>query len=190
MHKTFVTSDQHFGNKSIIEYCNRPFSSVEDQTEQLISNWNSVVSTEDTTICLGDMIMGSADNVDLILPRLNGKIILTRGNHCTPAKILRYNNYPDKIIVKDIHYEAHGGLYFICCHFPIMNPEFNKMVTADNSEVVSLFGHIHNKRQFADMGTHSFNCCVEVTNYTPVNIHDIWKLVKEDFQEKGVWVEK
>lgn len=185
--KTFVLSDSHFCNANIIKYSNRPFDSAEHQTTELIERWNSVVAPDDRVLHLGDFIMGAADNVDLILPQLNGTIILTRGNHDTDAKLARYANYPDKITVKDLHYEQHGGLWFVCCHFPLTSPDFLSMVTRDNSEVVTLFGHVHDKRQFADLADHTFNCSVEVIDYTPVNLHTIWELVRDDFKAKGVW---
>jgi calcineurin-like phosphoesterase family protein len=187
MPKTFVISDTHFQNSNIIQYCNRPFKNSDDQTLQLIQNWNSVVDHEDTVICLGDFIMGAAENTLDILYRLNGHIILTRGNHDTDKKLAIYAEHPQKITVKDIHYEPHGGMWFICSHFPMTNPEFQSMVIRDNSEVVVLFGHVHDKRQFVDLEDHSFNCSCDVINFTPVNLHDIYNIVKEDFIQKGVW---
>ena len=35
----FFTSDTHFGHRHILEFCKRPFSSIEEHDEQLIANW-------------------------------------------------------------------------------------------------------------------------------------------------------
>lgn len=40
----FYISDLHLGHDNIIRFDNRPFGSVEEMTEEIIDNWNSVVS--------------------------------------------------------------------------------------------------------------------------------------------------
>ena len=51
--KVFFTSDTHFNHEKIIEYCKRPFSSVEEMDKKLVSNWNEVVSEGCTVFHLG-----------------------------------------------------------------------------------------------------------------------------------------
>lgn len=45
--KIFFTSDLHFGHKNIIQYDQRPFSSVDEMDAALIERWNRKVSPED-----------------------------------------------------------------------------------------------------------------------------------------------
>ena len=51
----FFTSDQHFGHKNIIKYCDRPFESVTQMDDEIIACWNSVVSPSDTVYVIGDV---------------------------------------------------------------------------------------------------------------------------------------
>lgn len=183
----FLTSDTHFNNDNIIKYCDRPFLDHNDMNQALITNWNSVVKPEDTVYHLGDFIMGLADNTASILHRLNGHIHLVRGNHDTQRKLAIYEQYPEKITVHDVAYLPYKGLFFVMCHFPLENEAFYDMVVRDNSEVVLCHGHVHNHEPFYNTLTHTFNLSVDVTNFTPVALDNIYEIVKADFIKKGVW---
>lgn len=190
MSEIFVTSDSHFNSGNIIKYCNRPFTDSDHQTAELIKRWNSIVTPDDTVIHLGDFIMGLADTIPTILPQLNGHIILTRGNHDTPRKLSIFDQYPEKITVKDIHYLPYKSLFFIFSHFPMVHEDFMDMVVRDNSEVVYCHGHVHDKTPHYSPQYHSFNCCVDVTDFTPVNIRAMYDTIKQDFISKGIWRSK
>ena len=133
--------------------------------------------------------MGSADTIPNILPRLNGKIHLIRGNHDTRTKLEVYKQYPDKVVeIKEVAYLPYNGLFFVLCHFPLTNEEFLSMVNEDNSEVVIVHGHIHSKGPFMNKDNHTFNVSADVINFTPINVGYLHHLVKEDFIARGVWV--
>ena len=175
MGKIFVTSDCHFNHVNIIKYESETrgmFADPKEMNEKIISNWNSVVSPEDTVYVLGDFAMGLPEKIPSIVERLNRKIIIIRGNHDTEKRIAIYRSLG--IEVKDIAYLEYKGRFFIMCHFPMTNPEFTKMVVKDNSEVVMLYGHIHSnaKKGYVD-GT--FHVGVDTNELRPVSIEEIWQ---------------
>ena len=175
MGKIFLTSDCHFNHLNIIKYepeVRGQFATIEDMNEKIISNWNSVVSPEDTVYVLGDLSMGLPEKIPAIIERLNGKIILIRGNHDTERRIEIYRSLG--IEVKDIAYLEYKGRFFVMCHFPMTNPEFTKMVVKDNSEVVMLYGHIHSNapKGYVDG---SYHVGMDTNDLTPISIHQIWK---------------
>jgi len=45
----YLVSDIHLDHDNIIDYCDRPFSSVEEMNETLVEHWNAVVDR--TTRC-------------------------------------------------------------------------------------------------------------------------------------------
>lgn len=77
----FSTADQHWHHARIIEYCQRPFSNVEEMDEKLITNWNNVVGDDDIVFHLGDFAKGGSSEWSRLLQRLKGKIYLILGNH-------------------------------------------------------------------------------------------------------------
>lgn len=187
MGKIFFISDTHFCSENIIKYCNRPFASADEMNKKLIENWNAVVSPEDTVYHLGDFVMHESENIPPILEQLNGHIVLIRGNHDTKRKLSVIAQYPDKVEVKDIAYLPYKGLYFVMCHFPMTNTDFLDMVVQDNSEVTIVHGHVHDKTPLFTPTTHSFNVSCDVTDFAPVPINKMWKMVKAHFEEVGVW---
>jgi calcineurin-like phosphoesterase family protein len=70
----FVTADQHFSHKTIIQYSSRPFSNIEDHDEALITAWNETVSENDTVYHLGDFTLGNPKKARSLFARLNGNI--------------------------------------------------------------------------------------------------------------------
>lgn len=170
----WFTSDLHFCHNNILNYepGSRPFNTIEEMNETLVQKWNEKVSAEDTVYVLGDLSMGRVEVAIEYVKRLNGKIILIRGNHDTPKRIEAYKEIG--IEVHDIFYLPYKGRYFILCHFPIANEEFIRMVIEDNSEVVNLYGHVHGNAPFGyNNGT--YHVGVDTNNLTPVSIEQVWR---------------
>ena len=49
----WFTADTHFGHENVIQFCQRPFSSVTEMDEQLIENWNHSVQPDDSYLSFG-----------------------------------------------------------------------------------------------------------------------------------------
>ena len=83
----WITSDSHFGHRSMIDVFKkadgspaRPFASVDEMDEVMLTNWNARVKPGDHVWHLGDFAMKA---VYLLKygPMLNGRKRLIRGNH-------------------------------------------------------------------------------------------------------------
>lgn len=80
--KIFFTSDLHFGHENVLRFDNRPFRTIEEMDEELIRRWNVKVDKGDLVYVLGDLIWKSANGeAHNLIKRLNGQIILIKGNH-------------------------------------------------------------------------------------------------------------
>ena len=77
----FYIADTHFGHRNCVRFDDRPFRSIEEHDETLISNWNSVVQPRDDVFILGDFAYKNELPVSEYTKRLNGHLHLIRGNH-------------------------------------------------------------------------------------------------------------
>jgi calcineurin-like phosphoesterase family protein len=80
--KTYWTSDWHWGHERIIELCNRPFKSIGEMNREILDRVNSVVTSRDTLVILGDVIMGRFEETVKLLAQVQAKRIwILPGNH-------------------------------------------------------------------------------------------------------------
>ena len=161
MNNTFVIGDPHFWHNKIIDYCSRPFSSVEEMNETLIDNWNKIVKKDDIVIVNGDFALCGKNKLIEVGKRLKGRKRLILGNH-DGASLETYReagfeyiyNYP--IIVDN---------FFIVSHMP--QPIF------PNGLYANIYAHVHNDLNFLDYTARSFCTSVERIDYAPINLEDI-----------------
>lgn len=165
----YIISDTHFYHNNIIKYCNRPFSSVEEMNDTLIENWNSIVKPEDTVFHLGDFAFKkNVNNIIHIVDRLNGKIVLIKGNHdhykTKKAHFIFWEYYKYPVIIDD---------FIILSHQPVF--------LTDNSPYYNIHGHLHNSghRDESNIGIRHTNVSVEVINYTPIDLDQLIQKIKE-----------
>lgn len=167
MERIWIVADTHFNHKNIIKYCNRPFDSVKEMNDILISNWNKVVKSNDQVFMLGDFALCGKDKIIEIGQQLNGRKTLILGNH-DGASLSTYYNAGFEIVSKfPIIYQD----FFILSHQPI---EFLPL----NTPFVNIYGHVHDDIRFPTITARSACVSIERWNYTPVEFNQIVKLIE------------
>lgn len=164
--KKWVISDTHFYwyHKKIIEYCNRPFSSVEEMNETIIKNWNKVVSNDDIVYVLGDFFFGKKDDLKELCNRLKGRKILILGNHDRLSK----NAYLSCGFETVESFPIIIDNDFILSHAPIQG---------DLGKFYNIHGHKHKlptENQFSPM---HIDIGVDDHNFFPHNIETIKEIL-------------
>jgi calcineurin-like phosphoesterase family protein len=176
--KTWFTADTHFGHANIIEYCGRPYKTVEEMDKKLIQNWNSRIKPDDLVIFLGDFCFknskggkdgeGRQHNADFYKRQLNGNITFIKGNHDSNNSLNTHTTSTNMEL---------GGLILQCVHDPM---------DVDLSFPLGLCGHVHEKWKLSHLArTKIVNVGVDVWNYMPTNIEEIKKAL-----EKKAWIGK
>lgn len=160
--QNFVISDTHFNHAKIIQYCSRPFENVEEMNEALIWNWNSVVGADDYVYHLGDFGFGSISALGDIRKRLNGEILLIRGNHDSHSK---HTYEKIGLPVIDRLTISPPGVLFKCylSHRPSIEKRRGE---------VHLHGHLH-RNELEDNPFWNVNMSVELWDYTPQLLTDV-----------------
>lgn len=75
----WFTSDIHFWHRNVIQYCNRPWATVEEMNQGIIERFNALVKPEDEVFCFGDFSLNWQGAE--MRKYLNGTWYLVPGNH-------------------------------------------------------------------------------------------------------------
>lgn len=168
----YFTGDHHFGHRLMVR--ERGFSSIDEMNQCLITAWNEKVQPGDTVIHLGDFFYKCGDPEEIV-KRLNGKIILVKGNH--DYKYPKFSRFYHKVC--DIYsYRPNGGKYpqrnFVAFHYPIVKAGWPWAYY--NS--IHLHAHSHGKRPSEglriDVGVDSEYS----KNYSPISEAEIIEIAR------------
>lgn len=188
----YLISDTHFNHKNIIDYCNRPFESLEEMESTLIKNWNEVVSHSDTVLFGGDLAMCNPSKAVMYSKKLNGNLVVLSGNHDNFSKW----KSPFTVLESEyFEYNYYGDKYeFYYTHWP---PNYSERTDRDDSRKQPKYssppkwfdgwvihGHTHNNDlknfPFVNNKKKTINVGCEVLNYTPIEMNDLIEIIKKD----------
>ena len=134
-------ADLHFDDESIIAYDNRPFDSVEEMNEVLITKWNrAVTDPNDLTWILGDFCRGDAGRWKEHLSRLNGRKALILGNHDDPNIAAALKPLLEEVC--EYREILDGDRHVVLCHYPILGFRDHYFGW------YHLYGHVHSSYEW------------------------------------------
>lgn len=183
MQKTFFTGDLHFGHENVLRFDGRPFQTVEEMDAELIRRWNNKVGKGDLVYVLGDLIWKTKnDDAPGLLRRLNGQIILIKGNH---DRFL-YNAKAKAVLAgvkdyDDIAVTLEDGTMKRC----ILSHYFIPMYNGHRYEAIHLHAHSHftdeadweidftDRLNAAGIRSEVYNVGCMYWNYEPVTLDEI-----------------
>ena len=177
--KTFLISDTFFGRTQIIDIAGRPFDTVEEMDEALISNWNNVVSDIDTVYHLGNFAWTPVI-ADDILKRINGNIKFILGDY--DDALLEIADYYegieiiDKGIVKDYNHKI------ILSHYPLLD------WPGKEKGIYSFHGHSLKSNRTDLTVSNRVNVAADLNNFIPQNLEvmmEVFQTFKDDYKAKA-----
>ena len=159
----YVTSDTHLFHYNIIEYDNAPYASIKEMANDIVLKWNSTVPKSAKVLHLGDVTFGNKELTTNIIKKLNGEIILIKGNH---DRRHSSNFYLDCGFSKVYDHPTIMFGNIIFSHKPL---EINY------GDLWNIHGHIHTAP--APSKKH-FNAGIMTNDYKPYNLKSIVKELK------------
>lgn len=150
----FFTSDTHFFAERTFTLSKRPFVNLKFSDLNIISRWNSVVTSNDIVYHLGDF--GNGEYVSFLNFK---KMYLVAGNYEKKYKVNTgvLLSDPRVELLKDKEITIDGNKY-VLTHEPITNKY--------GDDKFYLFGHIHASQRIKSNG---INVGIDANNYYPVS---------------------
>ena len=159
----WLISDTHFGHRNMAEVFThadgspmRPFATVTEMDDYMITMWNQKVRPQDHVWHLGDVAM-AREPLQRIVPQLHGHKRLVRGNH----DIFKTKVYLDVGFEEIRGVSVLNGLVFT--HIPIHERSLGRFRA-------NVHGHTHAE---PDYGPKYLNVSVERIAYTPISLEDV-----------------
>jgi calcineurin-like phosphoesterase family protein len=174
----WFTADWHFGHDREFIYKARGFDSVEEMNEAIISRHNSVVSADDDVYVLGDLTLGDHAAGAECIKRMNGRLHIVLGNHCTSAREAMYRELPNVVEVKEAIRLKVGKYHFFLTHFPCMTGNLEKESLTQTT--CNLFGHTHQRTNFYNDIPFMYHVGVDSHECAPVLLDDVIEEMKRE----------
>ena len=190
----FFTSDTHFDHSNIIKFCNRPYDTVEEMNNDLVERWNSKVAPDDIVFHLGDFCFAGSAEWKKWRSKLNGTIILIRGNH--DRKMSKSMETLFDGVYPQLQLEIDGRSVYLN-HYPFLT--YGGCWRGDKKAVYQAFGHVHstpNNSNGKDIGRmanlfpYQYDVGVDNNNYTPISWEEFKTKIEEQCKKKLNWKQK
>lgn len=177
----FFTSDTHFNHENIIKFCNRPFSSIDEMNDFIISEWNKKVPENGIVYHLGDFGFGTTSKLIRLRNLLNGEIHLIVGNH--DRKQLKdkiFTNCFESISQQLYIYVENQAIYLNHCPFLCYDGVYRK------NKTWQLFGHVHsgpNSNKGLDtprlnmLFPTQYDVGVDNNNFSPISFYELKNII-------------
>lgn len=172
----YFSSDLHLLHNRDFIYKARGFSTIEEMNKTILKNFNEMITSEDDLYLLGDTILGGPNTIDKgieLINKLNGKLHLVWGNHCTLNRQQALKEQCNNVI----EIVGYAGMlrykkwHFYMSHFPTNTTNFDDYKKPFKQRILNLHGHTHSKEKFNQYG--SYNVAVDAHNCYPVSIDKI-----------------
>jgi calcineurin-like phosphoesterase family protein len=157
----FFTSDTHFSQERTLEFSKRLFFNTEEMDNNLISNWNKEITSNDTVFHLGDV-----GNLSIIKKLNFKKLYLLLGNYERDSDLSLLNSIPNIHIL-----ESKSSLIKLKLNdntdeiFELVHEPENR-----KTKNFCLFAHVH---QLSMIKSNALNVGIDTHRFSPINLNTV-----------------
>jgi len=159
----YFASDWHMCHKNILKYDKRPFSSLDEMHEIIISNYNNTVKENDNFYFLGDFCFDDRFT-EVYLSQLKGNLFFIKGNHDKNHTIKLYKKYGT--------YLGEQTKIRIDNQEIVLNHFSMRVWDKNHHGAFHLYGHSHGALEDNPYGKSMDVGCM-IHNYTPLEFEQI-----------------
>ena len=160
-------SDTHFGHGTILR--SRPFASVAEMDEAMISRWNAVVGPDDHVWHLGDFSAYRDGRLREVFWRLAGRKHLFIGNHDEENEAILDLPWEEPPVISALRFFGKQAVFM--GHYPHRSwPRIGK-------GAIHLFGHMHGQMPGTTLST---DMAVEAWDFRPSGLDDILRRLRRN----------
>lgn len=173
----WFTSDTHFGHANVLQFCDRPFATIEAMDRGLVANINACVGPRDHLYILGDFSYKiTAEQAREIRKRINCENVhLVPGNHdkdwTQPAVAGTFIVEPPIVTFKE------RGRRLVLCHYPMV--DWQGLAHA----AIHLHGHIHAPREYNEWNRANrvlrYDVGVDANDCRPISLPEVFAYFKD-----------
>jgi calcineurin-like phosphoesterase family protein len=179
--KIYLTSDLHFGHDREFIWKVRGYDSVKHMNTCQVEKWNAIVDSDDDVYVLGDLMLGTTDNIRYV-SQLNGRLHIVLGNHDTTTRENLYKELPNVVEVVEIGIRLNYKQYhFVLTHYPMFTGNLEKESLKQMS--LNLYGHTHQLTNFYNDMPFMYHVGVDSHHGYPVLVDDIIDEMHEKVRE-------
>lgn len=168
---TYLISDTHFDDPCILKKSPRSFTKTTEMNQFIEERWNSTIDKSDNVLFGGDLAHSKISEqayYDWVYNRLNGDIIILRGNH---EPYQRSELDGSGLPIEETVEFSYNQFDFYCSH------KFSGIPA--NFDGWRIHGHQHHKHPFLDAEAQRVNISVDVIDYRPISIGELVKYIQE-----------
>ncbi len=179
---THFYSDPHFGHANVIKHADRPFDSLYQMDEALLSRYRDAVGQDDFVLWLGDCTWRLA-SLHSLLASLPGRKALVVGNH--DGKPRRMAGLGFEFVADRLWLDL-DGVPAIACHYPPRTTKrqppkadsrFLERFPSLGTGQISIHGHTHEKAR--TFGTQKrVHVGVDAWDFAPAPIEEVTRLAR------------